>query len=155
VTDLDARSEQSSLMVIGRIADRAFAVPARAVERILRMVAVTPLPGAPPQVAGVINLHGTILPVVDPRLHLDLPRAAPHVDHHLMVVLAAQRYALWMDEVERVVLAQSGDFETVNPSATGTPATGLVRIDGAVIPVLSVLAFDPGPVLQSATRLLV
>ena len=151
MAEIDVRAEQTSLLVIGLIADRAFAVPARSVERVLRMVAVTPVPGAPPHVVGFINLHGTILPVVDPRLHLDLPTATPHVDHHLMVVLADQRYALWMDQVERVVLAHADDFEALDPSATGTSAVGLVRIDGAVIPVLSILALDPGPLLQQAT----
>jgi chemotaxis signal transduction protein len=60
------------VLLISRIANRRIAVPAAFVEQILPMVEVTPLLGALPRLLGLMNLHGTILPVVNLRPLLDL-----------------------------------------------------------------------------------
>ena len=52
--------------------DRTFALPLEMVERVTRMVAVTPLPGAPAVVRGVIDVAGDFVPVVDPRVRFGL-----------------------------------------------------------------------------------
>ncbi|HXG17664.1 MAG TPA: chemotaxis protein CheW [Methylomirabilota bacterium] len=51
-----------------------YALRLSAVERVLRAVAVTPLPRAPEIVVGIVNVQGRPLPVVDLRRRLGLPR---------------------------------------------------------------------------------
>ena len=65
-----ASSEAPDSVLVARVGDRRLALPAAAVERILRMAEVTPLPGAPPGVAGVLNVQGSVLAVVDSRPRL-------------------------------------------------------------------------------------
>lgn len=51
-----------------------FAVPVAAVREVMKVPAVTSIPHAPPNVLGLINLRGEMLPVYDvrPRLRLEL-----------------------------------------------------------------------------------
>src|SRR5690349_13823440 len=61
-------------LVVVRL-DREYALPAEHVVEVVRMVAVTPLPEAPPWLAGVINLRGRVVPLIDLRTRLGLPPA--------------------------------------------------------------------------------
>jgi purine-binding chemotaxis protein CheW len=124
-----------NLLLICSVAERLFAISAATVERIVRMVAITPLTNAPPNVLGLIDLHGVILRVVDPRARLGLPATEPDIDQHLVIVSGRQRYALWIDRAEDVSSVQPADFETA--PVPGASAPLFVRRAGALIPVLS------------------
>lgn len=140
-------SEGMALLLVGRIADRAFALPASSIERIVGMAAITPLPGLPPGVVGVLNFHGSILPVVDARPALGLPTPEPHPDHRLVVVSHESRYLLWMDRAERIVPVEARCFGAVGAGPHRlTPF--VVRLEGEVVPVLSPEALDPGQVVR-------
>ena len=137
----------TQLLLIVRVGSQRYALPAAAVERILPMAALTPLPGTPRDVAGLLNLHGDVLPVVDPRPHLagiaagNAARgapAAPDPSQHLVVVVAQTRYLLWVDEAEQVFVPVASSM------------IGVVRLGGAVVPVLSPESLDPGPLLALA-----
>jgi chemotaxis signal transduction protein len=137
-----------TLLLIGRLGERLFALPATSVERILRMAAVVPLPDAPAGIAGVLDLQGSVLPVVDPRPRLGLPPAIPDVDHHLVVLTAATRYLLWIDRAECIEDVPAAAFDTVEAGGGAAVAPQVVRLAGAVLPVLSPAALDPGPIVQ-------
>lgn len=55
------------------IADEEFAVKILKAREILEYGTVTKVPGAPPTVRGVINLRGSVVPVVDLALKFGLP----------------------------------------------------------------------------------
>ena len=57
------------------------------VQEVKGYSAVTPLPNAPPQVKGLMNLRGTIIPVIDPRCRFGLPRVE-YTRTNVIVVLA-------------------------------------------------------------------
>lgn len=139
-------------LVLVRLGERAFALPASGVERILRMAALTPLPGAPSGVLGVLNLHGTMLVAVDPRPRVGLSAPAMHAQQRLLVVSARTHYVLWVDEVEGIVSARTQDVDGIEIAAGGMPAPWIVRLDGEVIPVLSPEALDPGPIVRPASE---
>lgn len=61
------------------------------VGRIVRMVGVTPLPGAPDVVEGVIDVAAVIVPVVDPRVRFGLERRPPSPDDHLVITRSDER----------------------------------------------------------------
>jgi purine-binding chemotaxis protein CheW len=54
--------------------EQRYALPLSAVERVVRAVAVTPLPQAPEIVLGVVNVHGQLVPVVNLRKWFHLPQ---------------------------------------------------------------------------------
>jgi purine-binding chemotaxis protein CheW len=67
-----------------------YALRLSAVERVLRAVAVTPLPKAPEIVVGVVNVHGRAIPVVDLRRRLGLPGRSLELSDRFIVVRAAR-----------------------------------------------------------------
>jgi chemotaxis signal transduction protein len=144
-----ARSARAAqLLLVVCLAERTLALPAGAVERILRMAALTPLPDARPGIVGVLNVRGAILPAVDLRPRLGLPTPAFHPDQHLIVVAARTRYLLWIDRAERIEYAPAEAFDVVEAGAEQAIAPLVVRLAGAVLPVLSPEALDPGPIVQ-------
>ena len=68
------------------IEDQRYGLPLERVEQVLPMVWVTPLPEAPEIVIGVINVHGSVLPVLDIRKRFDLPTRAWGLTTKLVVV---------------------------------------------------------------------
>jgi chemotaxis signal transduction protein len=137
------------LLLIARVAGRAFAVPAAIVERVLQMVEVTPMLGGSNQLLGLINLHGSVVPVVNVRRVLGAEPAPPSPDQHLVVLSKPRQYALWIDKAEHVIHARAADFEAVTSPDV---LSGLVvRVAGQVLPVLSGASLDPGPLVGVAT----
>lgn len=90
----------SELIVVAFVIDsQCYALPLGCVQRVLPMPAVAPLPDAPAIARGVINLHGTILPVIDLRIRLGLPLREHGIEGHLLIARAARRaLALPVDE---------------------------------------------------------
>ncbi len=71
-----------------RVAGQIYGLPLQHVERVLRMVAVSPVPEAAPYVMGAIDLHGHVVAVVDMRARLGHPARPPSMDEALHVVTA-------------------------------------------------------------------
>lgn len=87
-------------LVVFVIEGERYALPLPAVERVLPMVAVSPLPKAPAIALGVINLHGQVIPVVDIRRRFDLPPRDYGLTARLLVARTIRRLlALPVDEV--------------------------------------------------------
>jgi chemotaxis signal transduction protein len=143
-----APGDASQLLLV-RIGGSTYAVPTAAVERILRMAALTPLPGAPHGIVGVLNLQGAVLPAVDPRPRLDVPTPAPDAEQHLVVMCAVTRYLLWVDRAERIVSASPRQVRAVEGGAERAVAPSLVSVEGEVFPILSPQALDPGPLVRA------
>lgn len=70
---------------------QTYALPLAAVDRILRMVEVTPLPGAPDVVEGVINIQGEVVPVVSIRSRLGLAIRPVEISDSPVVAYARNR----------------------------------------------------------------
>ncbi|OZA27334.1 MAG: chemotaxis protein CheW [Hydrogenophilales bacterium 17-61-9] len=108
--------------------DLRIGLPLSGVERVVRAVYVTPLPGAPAIVSGVVNVQGRVIPVVDMRRRFRLPQREMALTDRLVIAHAGQRtVALAADSVSGVVQHAAPDrvdAETLLP--------GLDYIDGVV-----------------------
>src|SRR2546425_9177325 len=132
-------------LLLCRIGAGRFALPADQVERVERMAALTPLPEAPLGIAGLLNLRGAVLPVVDPRPRLGAPSPAIDPDQHLVVVAAGERYLLWVDRVEQLIALPPEQVDAIDGGRAAGLTGGVARIDGAPMPILSLAALAPGP----------
>ena len=100
-----------------------FGLPLEVVERVLRAAAVTPLPGAPGMVSGVLQLHGEVVAVVDLRRRCGLPARDMDLGDHILVARTAKRrLAIPVDGVSGVVSWRCADF---------VPGAALARDIGA------------------------
>lgn len=118
----------SSKLLVFRLGEQCYALPLARVERIVRAVEVTPLPGAPPLVLGVIDVGGSLLPVFNLRRRFLLPEREVHPgDQFLIASTALRRIALVIDGAWGVVAFQE-------PEITGSThiLPGLELIQGVV-----------------------
>jgi purine-binding chemotaxis protein CheW len=84
--------------------DQRYALFLSSVERIVRIVEVTPLPRAPEIVLGVINMHGQIIPVFNIRKRFQLPPRDTQLGDQLIVAYTSKRtIALLVDSVSHVI----------------------------------------------------
>ena len=68
-----------------KLGNETFGVNVSKVIEILEVPHITKIPKAPPFMRGVINLRGTVLPVVDTRLKLGMPAANDTVNTCIIV----------------------------------------------------------------------
>jgi purine-binding chemotaxis protein CheW len=92
--------KKTNFLVIFTLDDQRYALPLQAVQRVVRMVAITPLPNAPDIILGVINFHGQVIPVINARWRFGLPEREIAVTDQLVVAHTARRpVALVVDTV--------------------------------------------------------
>jgi len=74
------------------------------VNKVFPLVALKAVPSAPPYVAGVMNLHGRAVPVIDLAMRLSLPNTQPYtLDTPIVLVAAgAREYGLIVQEILEV-----------------------------------------------------
>jgi purine-binding chemotaxis protein CheW len=72
-----------------RISGQDFSTDVRQVREIRGWTAVTAMPHAPQFVVGVINLRGTVMPVVDIGARLGFAASVP-TEHHVIIVVNIQ-----------------------------------------------------------------
>lgn len=94
----------SDKLALFTIENRQYALALDSVERVIRAVEVTPLPKAPANVIGVINMQGRIIPVLDVRMLFKLPHEEI-MPHHQMIILHTKDrdVALVVDNVSGVM----------------------------------------------------
>jgi purine-binding chemotaxis protein CheW len=103
-----------------------FALHLAAVERIERAVEITPLPGIPENVVGIINLKGQIVPVFNVRKGFHLPEREVDPRDQLIFAHTSRRpVALVVDAVGEVI--ERGDSDVV---ASGEILPGLEYVEG-------------------------
>ena len=88
----DERKEQSEAtfhLVTFQLGNEEYGIEIASVQEIIRATDITPVPGAPAHVRGVINLRGKIIPVVDLRTRFALPQTeADDSQRHILAIAA-------------------------------------------------------------------
>ena len=128
-------------VVIVELATRRYGIAVHQVQRVVRMVRLTPLPGAPVQVPGVIDLAGEIVPVVDLRVRFGhVPHAVRASDHLVIARAATRTVALWVDRVADLV-----EVAAPEPLPANTPdqphIRGLARTADGLLVITDVDGF--------------
>jgi chemotaxis signal transduction protein len=86
-----------------RIGSERFGLAVEAVGRVEPAVEIAPLPGAPPPIAGIVNVHGAVLAVLDLRRRFGGAFGEPALDDRLVLAQTPSRQlAILADEVEGV-----------------------------------------------------
>jgi purine-binding chemotaxis protein CheW len=122
------------------IGDDQYGVDIMAVREIKGWTAITPLPGQPEYVRGVLNLRGVIVPIVDLRCRFGqgLTEATPlHIV--IIVQIAAKAIGLLADRVLDIVSLEASEIKPVPKVAQGQRLnflSGLATVDGAMIALI-------------------
>jgi chemotaxis signal transduction protein len=135
--------EAAALLV--RVAGRQFGLPLAVVERVLPMAYVLSLPEAGQGLVGMLNLHGEIVPVVDPRPRLGLPSPTASAEQRLVALRGsgANRFLLWVDEVDEVVTVTPEELSGVPAQQASPVVPRVLRLGDAIVPLLAPTALEP------------
>src|SRR4051812_44256856 len=106
--------------LVFEIEDQPYALPLHRVDRVIWMVQILPLPHAPAEVLGVINVQGRVLPVLNLRHWLRLPPRPLALTDHL--ILAHTAPADLVLPVDRVIGVQVCPPEAQVPAAAILPS---------------------------------
>ena len=91
--------------------NRHFAVDLASVERVVLAVALIPLPHAPKNIGGAIDVHGEIVPVIALRRVLSVTdRDLELTDQFIICQINETKAALWVDSVDDVAEYQAKDM---------------------------------------------
>lgn len=117
-----------------------FGVEISSVQEIIRAADITPVPGAPSHVRGVINLRGKIIPVVDLRRRFSLPEADSSDEQRIVVVeLGPKRIGMLVDSVSQVIKVPVGVVEEMPDEAINVDENyikGVGKFDSRLIIIL-------------------
>jgi purine-binding chemotaxis protein CheW len=102
---MDEQLDDDEQVVVFRLDKEEFGAPIASVQEIVRVPDdLVRVPNTPPFVEGVINLRGTVLPVIDLRLRLGLSRVERSDKQRIMVFLISDvRTGFIVDQVAEVL----------------------------------------------------
>jgi Chemotaxis signal transduction protein len=126
----------SDFLIIFIMGDQRYALPLHAVERVVRMVAITLLPKAPDIILGVVNFQGRVIPVINMRRRFCLPDREIALTDQLVVAHTARRpVALVADAVLDVIACSAQNLiATENILPKVEYVEGVVKLaDGLIL----------------------
>ena len=123
-------------MILLRVDGREYALALGCVVEVVRLAALTPAPGAPAHVLGLLDLRGRVVPVLDLRTCLGLAAATPGLSTPICVVEAGGRaFGLVADAVTDVHPLQ-GPVEPLEVTPSDSPVAGVTHVGGRLVSVL-------------------
>jgi chemotaxis signal transduction protein len=113
----EAGKNDLAVIVLG-LGQERYGIDLLDVAEVLPMIRVTPVPGAAPIVAGVINVHGEIRPVLNLRRLLAMEAIpAGHPSRVILLRREGREIGLQTDSVEQIRWIGSGDLGDAGSSA--------------------------------------
>lgn len=117
-----ARSSNSSTYVTFGLADETYAIDVLQVQEVLKVPEITPVPGVPDYILGIINLRGDVVTVIDARRRLGLPVRAPDDASRIVIIdVDHQNVGILVDSVAEVVQISADAVDP--PPAVGNEQT--------------------------------
>jgi purine-binding chemotaxis protein CheW len=133
-------TEQIYHLVTFTVANEEYGVEIANVQEIIRATDITPVPGAPVHVKGVINLRGKIIPVVELRRRFGLPEVEATDEQRIVVVEHGEkRLGMHVDSVSQVIKLSSSVIEDMPEEATsvdGNYIMGVGKMEDRLIIIL-------------------
>lgn len=121
--------------VLFKIDNHHFALDINSVDRISKLVEITPLPNAPEVVVGIINVQGNVMPVVDIRKRLNIKPKEYDLNDHLIIGHTEKRsLALLADDIGELIEIQPKRLTKKGEILPGLgPISGAIKLQGDVI----------------------
>lgn len=150
-----AQEREFSVLVV-EMGDLRCGFPAADVVELHPVVATSPLPGAPSVVDGVVDVRGSVVPVLDVRTRLGLPAREPVVTDHLVVSRVGPRtVALRVDRAVELTAIPGSSIDSAEDLPYGRHLSGVARLtDGLVLihDLASFLSDDEAAALDGALQ---
>ena len=137
----DSASAAPRGLVVFGVGSQEFCVDIAAVKEIRCETPAAPIPRSPAYMRGVVNLRGTVLPIVDLGARLNLPAGDSAVRHAVMVVwIDGKLMGLLVDTVSDILTVTDDALQSTPEVACETVHTlvkSIVTVDGRMIGLLA------------------
>lgn len=144
----------NQLLLIVDIAGERVALPADAVESVVELDALIPVPRAAPHIAGLSALRSRVLTVIDcmRALELGATDCSDGIREAAVVELDGHHYALIVDAVEDVVeaLTEPQPVRAAMGNGWERGSIGMVETETGPVLLVDVAALIAGPERQAA-----
>ncbi len=141
-------------LITFEVAGQVFALDIMAIREIRAWTPVTRLPRVPAHVAGVVNLRGTVLPVVDLAARLGWAPTETSARHAIIVTQLGGQVCGWIVESVSDIVTLPGDALQPAPASSGDSLVqfldGLAAIDDTMVQVLNLAALSAQTELAEA-----
>jgi purine-binding chemotaxis protein CheW len=146
-----AEAGQSVLLATFFVRDALCALDAAGIQEVIRVGALTSVRHSSPEVAGILNLRGKIVTILDLGMRLGFPKTATAGENRIFIVEDRGEFVgLLVDRVDEVVEAERGQLQAPPANVRGGQSRyfqGVYRTGGRAITVL-----DPGPILAEGVQ---
>ncbi|MCY1018959.1 chemotaxis protein CheW [Pyxidicoccus sp. MSG2] len=133
----------SVLHVVFKVDGAEYALPAADVLQMESFTGATPVPGAPSHVAGLVQVRGRVIPVVDARVRFGLPPLQRSLDTRVVVgQLGSRTVGLLVDSAREVLKLDPAQVKPPPPLVV-EGARGFVKAVAQVGPRLVMLIDFP------------
>ena len=135
-------SDETEEFVTFTIAGQLFGIPVLQIQDVLSSYQITPIPLAPPEIKGSLNLRGRVVTAIDVRLRLGLS-ARPKEAESMSIVAEneGELYSLMVDSVGEVLALSQSAYERNLPTLDAkfrAFSDGIYRLDKQLLVVLDV-----------------
>jgi two-component system, chemotaxis family, sensor kinase CheA len=138
-TELNSASDlaRTRELIAFRVGDQEFCVNIMLVREFRGWTKATAMPKSPSFVCGIVNLRGTVLPLVDLAARLGFPPAEPTARHVIIVAqIGAQTGGLLVDEVSDILTVTNESIQPTPDVASDMAKTfvrGVIAVDQRMI----------------------
>jgi purine-binding chemotaxis protein CheW len=144
MTDTETELDESTTReyVTATVGGQLCGIPVMKVQDVLGPQQITPIPLAPSEVAGSLNLRGRIVTAIDLRMRMGLP-ARDTEDKGMSIVVEHQNelYSLIIDSVGEVLKMSESSYERNPPTLDAlwrSYSEGVYRLEKGLLVVLDV-----------------
>lgn len=120
-----------------RLGDEIYGVNVMQIREVLRYTEITPVPGAPYFVLGIINLRGNVVTVIDTRTRFGMPQAEADNNTRIVIVeVDKQVIGMQVDSVAEVTYLKESEIEkapSVGNEETSKFITGVCNKNGELL----------------------
>ena len=133
---VDGAARRTLNVVVFRLGQERFALDVTAVAELIRNAPVTPLPGGPTHLLGLIYHRGGLMRLVDIRAQLGLPIPAPELAEVVVLNGEGMLTGIGVDAIESVVSLDPDDFQPHSSGDGNLPSLGSLSFQGSWLTLL-------------------
>ncbi len=142
---------QSILLATFFVRDALCALDAAGIQEVIRLGPLTPVPHSLPDVAGILNLRGKIVTILDLGMRLGFAPVVAGAESRIFIIEDRNEFiGLLVDRVDEVVEVERDQWQAPPANVRGGQGRffqGVYRVGGRAITVL-----DPGPILAEGVQ---
>ena len=122
--------------VIFKLGDEYFAIDTKSIQNISEMITITKVPKAPKYIKGLINLRGSIKPLVDISMLLNIENNN-NPQNIIIIKLNDEEVGIAVDEVVEVLDIEKDKFQSLS-NKSKEYILGVIELNEAIITIIDV-----------------